>query len=645
MKRLLIFIIAIITVFTLASCDSGEETPKTVGGLQVPDGATVYEGQNGEREITVVLFDGKGWLAISEKSEMPPEMMAQNGLTGTLYGVMTLRYELSSAVVSDGVLTLSDAEATAYQSTSFSGTAASAYLKKMKAQYEEAYKKEQVTKEEYDRVIALLNGKETPVSEMSGSITATVKLDGKKKTCLLLGLTTVDSKGIKNTVEYEYTSDGKIAKVFDYSLYSAGHFMNPRLEVTTYYPDGKTVKMEEEFDVDINEDDGSVIVGESPIYRCEFREDGTKSVVTNWHHEGKLSSIIEYDEYDRIIKETQYRLHVDAPEYYLTYNYGETTVLIDRYENDRLVMKTLREKDEENPDSDPRWWNVTECTIYDPDGTKTVRTYYPGAQSEYNGFKDCRKYDENGVETYYATYDEEGNVIEEYVDGELVGGDTGDELPEDYEMSYENQGMTWTAHYASGVLWKETVTFTDGTTITVRERDSLGRYVISYGYYAGDDGVMTILEVYHYVYTGDAIEPTSQSWVQYNVPDGAVLDMSDNNTDNGGNDSSDNENENAEHTEIYELRGTEWREYYVYGNCVKITVKFTNGETVCIKELDELGRVKIMCGYSLDENEEIDEILVSYFTYVGDTDQVKSEKMTEYDFPDGTVLREQIIEH
>ncbi len=643
MKRIFIFLFATIMVLALASCDGGEKTPQTVGGIEVPEGATVYEGQNGEREITVVVHDGKGWLAISEKESMPPEMMAQNGLTGTLYGVMTLRYEFSSALVFDGVLTLSDPEATAYRSTSFSGTAASAYLKKIKAQYDEAYKKEQLTKEEYDHIIALLNGKETPVSEMSGDVTMTVKLDNKKKTCLLLSLTTVNSRETKNVTEYEYSDDGKVAKVLNYSLYNSDHFMSSTLDVTTYYPDGKTVKMEESFDVDINEDDGSIIVGEFPIYCCEFREDGTTKVETHWFGDGTVSSVIEYDENDRVIKETQYNPRSDDPEYYLIYNYGETSVLIDRYENDRLVMKTLREKDEENPDSDPRWWSVTECTTYDTDGGKSVRTYYPGASSEYNRYKDCRTYDENGIETYYATYDEEGNIIEEYVDGELVGDDTGseDEPPEDYEMSYESDGMNWTAYYASGVLWKETVTFTNGTTITVREKDSLGRYIISYGYYAGDDEIMTKLEVYHYVYTGDAIEPSSQNWVQYNVPDGAVLDTSD---DDVGGDNGDNSEENKTYIDTFEEFGVVWTEEYVYGKCVRKTAEFTNGTTICVRAFDSLGRIKIDCGYAVNTNDELTALLVSEYTYVGDTMEVKTQKMTEYSVPDGAILSENTIE-
>ena len=638
MKKILIIVISLIMIFTLSACGNGDEkTPNFQPSVQIPEGATVYSGSVGASEATVALVDSGAWLFIYEKEEMPADDMAEAGLSGTLFAVMTIRFEFPEVTEKGGMLVLSGNSIKMYQSTSFSGTAAKKYTDMIKSRYEEAYKKEQITKEQYDQMIGFLSGKEILTEENGGSVEVNVKLTSKS-TCLILNVDTTAPNGNRNILEYEYTDDGKVSKEAEYVCYMPNPMDGPYAEITTYYPDGKTVKTEEEYHLYV-EEDGSFVLNESPRYTCEYRENGSRKTETYWLGLGTVSSVTEFDENDRVIKETYYTANGQEIERYITYTYSADTLIEKRYEGDVLVSETYREKDEEKANADPRWWYVVKYVTYDGEGGRTEKIFYPGAESEYHACKLYVEYDADGVEVRKVSYDENGSVTEEYVGGQLIGGSIDGTLPGDYSAEYESQGITWTTYYVAGAMWKETVTFTNGTTLTVTEKDSLGRYVIYYGYYGDGNGTITMLEVYKTVYVGDTNDIEAQSWVQYNVPNGAVAATSGSDVGNVGN----GNGESKAKVVNYIRDGVEFTEYYVYGSCVKITAKFANGVTVCVRESDERGRDKIYYGVSLNEYDEITEIVVTECVYDGDN--IKYEKTTEYSSPDGDIRNEYLIKN
>jgi intracellular sulfur oxidation DsrE/DsrF family protein len=631
-------------VLTLAACNDGEKpSGANSGGIKIPDGATAYACHMGIEEVTVVLHEGKVWFIKTESEEMSPEMMAQNGLTGTLCGVMTIRYELSNAETVNGVLIVSGADVKAYQSIKITGTAAKAYVEKMTKHYKDALDKGQITKDQYAQLIDNLNGKETLVGDSFKNITVKIKLNDQNKTGYVTSAEITNANGMTEKAELEYSDNGKLEKEISYTYNSELEISFGGASVTTYYPDGKTEKMYEAYDLTFKKEDGSLIVAESPKYKQEYREDGSVSKEIHLNGLGEIVSITEYDEGEKAIKETYYTFTENGRvvDYYYTYTYTDTTLLEKRYDSaDILIYEIYREKDEDKADADPRWWYIVKYVEYDSEGGKSEKTYYHGAENERNSFKDRVDYDASGNEVYKATYDEAGNVIDEYLGGVLLGGSIDDTLPDSYVETYENFGMIWKRYYSAGVTWKETVTFTNGTTITVIERDSSGRYIIHYGYYTNDDGVITMLEVYDNVYVGNSNNIEAQSWKQYSAPDGALVATSGDDVDEGGNLS-----DGKPTVEIVErtVDGIEVTEYYVYGNCVKMIVKFENGSSVCVRELDERGREKIFCGYSRNESDRVISITVSEYIYDGD--DVKYEKHTDYSAPDGTVTNEYVIKH
>ena len=624
MKKLLALIVALLMMMTFAACDDNEKKPEattpatttTTGGTTDPDGTTepdgttvpggttdpdgttvpggtttpdgttvpggttapdetttpgttpkppvttdpqpdpedeekVYTGYSGAQEMKVTVLDGKGSVSAFEKEEMPADMIEQLGLNGNVIGVMEMRIEFSSAVVSNGILTLSDAAPKAYRSASFEGTAAEEYIAIAKAQYKEMYEAGQIEKAEYDMTMALLNGEEIAMSDEdygATNMTVKIKLNDADMTCLALGSSHEDEDG-KYVWECEYTANGKATKETNYTM--DGRWGN-YAEMITYYPDGKAKKTFEEYDLVVDEETGECELGDLE-YKSEYREDGTLKLSTRYYDDGSYR-VDEYDENGDWLKETYY----------------------DKDGNE-----------------------ITE-------GDEPIIT--PPAEDE--KFTGTETEDINGaLLTYYIVEDE---------------------------------------------LVKGTATFTNGTTITVFERDEddFDKILIDCQLSGASDGTYAVL-VFKYEYYDGTYNVKTALRIIYSAPDGEILDEStfeydengnlivdDVTPPEGGEDLPPEEDEKFTGTQTQEMDGLLWTYYIVEDELVKETVTFTNGTTVTVYELDDLGRVKRGVGYGVGENDELEYLLVSEFTYVGDTDEIDSEKYTEYSVPDGEILYE-----
>lgn len=267
-----------------------------------PNEGVTYTGMAGAQEIEVTILDGKGTLLTFQREEMPADMIEELGLNGSVTGVMVVRVEFGSAVVKNGILTLSDDAPKMYQSARFEGTAAEEYIAIAKAQYKSMYESGDIDKAEYDMMMVLLNGEEAEMDEddrVSGNMSAQFKLNDVNKTCLALKNESTDGEDIKYIWECEYTADGKATKEINYEI--DGNYYDAM--VIIYRPDGKTVKAKERYDLIVDDKTGEYELGALES-KSEYREDGTETW-TRYNEDGSYT-VIEYDENGRIIKETEY---------------------------------------------------------------------------------------------------------------------------------------------------------------------------------------------------------------------------------------------------------------------------------------------------------------------------------------------------
>ncbi|MBQ7779813.1 MAG: hypothetical protein IJ404_04885 [Clostridia bacterium] len=594
-----------------------------------PDEGVTYTGMSGAAEMEVTILDGKGSLTQFEKEKMPADMIEQLGLNGTVIGVMEMRIEFSSATVSNGILTLFDAAPKAYQSTTFEGTAADAYVTMAKAQYKAMYEAGEIEKAEYDMYMALLNGEEIAMSDEGyglTNMTAKFKLNDANKTCLAISSSHEDEDG-KYSWECEYTADGKATKETYYNL---GYY--DYVEVSTYYPDGKTKKTFEEYELFINNETGEYVLGDLKG-KYEYREDGTTKFNTYYYYDGSYS-VTEYDENEEALKETEYDKDGNVTGY-KTFVYTDDSGVIKEYEGDKLVKETYK-KPVYVEEYDHTEWVTVKTVTYHENGNRTETTYFeddiynPDVKSE-------------------IVYDAEGNVVRKT------------EYNEDgsYTRVYESDGMIVTDYCNRyGTILKTTFTFTNGTTVTVFERDEydFDKILIDHQSSGTESGIDEVLVIKYEYYDG-TYNVKTESCIRYSAPDGEILDEwtveydeNGNEIDDGGDvtppvDGGDDlppeEDEKFTGTQTEETDdGLVWTYDIVEDEIVKETVTFTNGTTIVTFEYDDLGRVKYGCGYGVGENDELVSLWISEYTYVGDTDEIDSEKNTEYSVPDGEILYE-----
>lgn len=325
MKKFLALIMALLMLLPITACDSKSdedtsttsnsadtEPTATTGSNHKPepeDGKNTYTGLIGNRGTTVIICDDKASYTIDEEIPRTAAEIEEMGLSGTLTQHMITRYELTSAVVADGMITLSGSTVKTYEYLAFTGTAADAYKTMAKDSFDAALKNNEMSQEEYDKYMSFLRGEEIFKDEQTCDMTVKIKVNEADKTCFILS---TEVKGIyqstvhnyvKQTV-FEYSADGKAVKTTEYNPETGIGVVGPYAEVTTYYSDGKTVKTLEECSCLSNED-GSYRCGDLK-FRYEYREDGKTLRAQYSYFMGRLESVSEYDENGKFIKMTKY---------------------------------------------------------------------------------------------------------------------------------------------------------------------------------------------------------------------------------------------------------------------------------------------------------------------------------------------------
>ena len=323
MKRFLALTIAIIMAISFASCDSNGN--KTESGKPKPNEGPKYVGHYDAFEAEIVIYDGKASLSQSMKEEASSEL-EEMGLTGTLWTVANTRIEFSSYTVSDGMLVLTYGKgSSAYQSCSFEGTAAEAYVNAMKAEFKKMHDAGQINDEMYQHYMSLVNGEEVKANEEEdvSSAVMNVKLNEADKTFLVMSTVSEnehDGEKEKYVSEFEYAEDGKLVKEISYTLYDS----EGTARETVYYADGVTEKIVTTYNVIVDSSTGEYELG-TKIDSFEYGEDGSEKKYTSYSDDGSYTvnefnedgsnTVTEYDENGEEISKTVYDKDGNVIEY------------------------------------------------------------------------------------------------------------------------------------------------------------------------------------------------------------------------------------------------------------------------------------------------------------------------------------------
>ena len=288
MKKILCLVLSMVlsTALSFASC--GNKKPFDMTPFEEFEEAkgVVYTGLFGTEETTVKLANGMGSVEIRTTSEVADDVICTT----------VERIIIASAVIEDDILTLSGKKYVTYMSEKYSGTGAEKYIADEIAEAESDMAEHPEGKLYYKNRIAVLKGEE-PLwdrgdgSKLSIRYEIKVSLNDENKSCRVLkysleyyGGFINDLQKQKRIFEYEYASDGKLLKSSTYHInrvaIPVGETANG-VNFTTFYADGKTVKTEENFILNVDGDGNYEIGDQNDLY--EYREDGTQERITVWN--------------------------------------------------------------------------------------------------------------------------------------------------------------------------------------------------------------------------------------------------------------------------------------------------------------------------------------------------------------------------
>ena len=430
-----------------------------------PEAAKVYTCRIDGQETKIILKESSASVAVVESDEMPPEDLAQMGLTGDLRMTLTQSIRFNSVSVSGSTATLSNA-AGGYMSAIFEGSAAEAYKALVKTNLDAALAAGQMEQALYDMQLALLNGEEVAEDSVNmDNVTIVAELlEPGLISSILMG---EGDNATKYTFEY---ADGVLTRETCFVMYSQP-FSSPYAEINTYYPDGITVKTTERYYIQQNPEGEWELDGLD--YTLAYRQDGTLEKRTDTF--GSSTTVTEYNEQEIPVKAETY----DAD--------GNVTAYKDYYEDG-----TLKKEVRDNGDGTQ---NISE---YYPDGSTKFEQYYNNVGDFY-----LREYYENGQEkrVFNRFADGTENETEYYENGQVKK-----------ETEYYDEDNWYThaviEYYESGQVQKKTLYLQDGRVLVCEYRENgetirdttydaegnlLGYFDYAYVYY--DDGKLKSLTI------------------------------------------------------------------------------------------------------------------------------------------------------
>lgn len=417
MKKILCLVLVLSmvlsTALSFASC--GNKKPFDMTPFEEFEEAegVVYTGVFGTEKTTVKIANGMGSV-IRTTTQV---------VTSNVYCTYTDRIVIASAVINNGVLTLSGKSNVTYRRTECSGSGAEEYKSQWKAYYEEQIASKKFSEEDYDQAIAELNGEEVLYSISNPNLSGTeyeieIRLNEEEKTCEVVkcnssffikpNTSSATSEYIPKFgdilslvtypyEEYEYTSDGGLTKsLVIYQIYdlldTAGQY---RALSCTYFDNGM-MEIEHYF---VEEKNGRFDIRERYAF-SEYREGGTIERITVWYKDefsGRPDIVIEnepsfYSSHDKII-----------------YEFDENDNLISAKgydEQEKLTEYNEIEYNENGNRTDTHY-------MLDEQGNFVIRDSTSYEYDEKGNVKTKTKYDADGNITYTVEYDKDGNKINE----------------------------------------------------------------------------------------------------------------------------------------------------------------------------------------------------------------------------------------
>ncbi len=457
MKKLLSLFLILATVLTIISCNKKEKLfdMRPFEAFEAVEGV-VYTGVFGTEKTTVKIANGMGSVIRT----------TTNAEGSDLYFTTEERIVISHAVVNDGVLTLSGNTNVVYRRIVYSGAGADEYKSQCRERYEEQFASKELSKEEYDKAIAELNGDEvlyciSDPNREGYKYEINIRLNEEEKTCQVLkyyrgyflksGNATIGSNlmedGYYTQEEYKYVSDGRLSE----SLTIYQKLLNGQNIALscTYYDNGISVKEKNYYYAALGKNGRFDILDRYAL--CEYREDGTRERITVWASNGLADApdvdignapsisiaakkIYEFDESNSLISAEGYDKQDTLIELY-EMEYVESLYCIKEYSPNNQGNLTIRSSF--SIDADGSCYKIIEYEYdYDHQDNLTVKTTYEYNES-YNYFMsvtvyengeivqiiDIEKYETGGGDCWLecgyhiyniktlTEYDAEGNVV------------------------------------------------------------------------------------------------------------------------------------------------------------------------------------------------------------------------------------------
>ena len=452
--KLFTLLLVVFLFLSLAGCDD------TVSS----DGADGYFGtiSNDGKEYLckATIVDGQLVLSVMETHELTAGEKEEIGISGLLSVTQTRKVYLNITSTKNNILSAETASWTIYTSVTMSGNDVKSYISYVSSKLEDSLKGGDISREEYDKNLAMLSGEEIAFKVKEGGLCISIMLDDAENTFNVFSVKHFDENGnilfldsymsheFPNGVvrwKYEYAENGGYSrrkyyegKLLEYWEYNAE---NVRIKFYSYNyrDDGTLIETLKDYDYRKTDDgfvdflatevwceyDKNGKVDSYSKYVYEYYDNGSKKEETQYaengklirnteyHENGKEKKIICYDENGKVSVEREYEYYEDGAvktsyEMWLTddgttcreyreYDENGICVIFVMFRDDGGFVKYEYSSNKE----------LKTYTTYDENGTiRSREEFYENGKT-----KALILYDDHGNEARRIEYDEKGNRI------------------------------------------------------------------------------------------------------------------------------------------------------------------------------------------------------------------------------------------
>jgi antitoxin component YwqK of YwqJK toxin-antitoxin module len=352
MKRILIFLFAVLMILGLSSCQWDFDLGLDSGfGLDSESGSegTIYTAYSQEFNYQVIVSPTGITLNECETvcREYSPSELSGMGLSGTL--TVTTTYTTPFTVLSfeNNVVTAKATDEIRRASATYVGSATRAYKSMLKKQLTEKLRAGSITYEQYEFEFALLKGEQATYKARTAAVEKHISLRLDDSDCTYLLLSRKDVSKIEHlNVHCEYEYEGK-------QLVAMTSWQEGKKEKVSYYSDGKRKQVE--------------------IYL----ENGVRESLVEYYEDGEQEKCsLRFDENQNITEGEYYNENGELLKEIFTHDNGDTQeVRFERNENGEIVKKTHLKNGKFDSIEE---FIDGECfqTLYHYDDNKTILFFY-----------------------------------------------------------------------------------------------------------------------------------------------------------------------------------------------------------------------------------------------------------------------------